>query len=124
MTTDILKPALINSMARNFSVTDLIRTAETLKQSGQLSSVGTLYATWIQHNHDHPLLSAVLFNYSVILSDTDKLEPARALLERAISLNPEFMPAYINLGRIYERMGNSGLAVVQWSAALARMAPV
>ena len=124
MKTDILKSALISSMARNFSVTDLIRTAETLKLSDQLTSVETLYATWIQHNHDHPLLSAVLFNYSVILSDAGKLDPARALLERAISLNPEFMPAYINLGRIYERMGNTGMAVIQWSAALAKMAAV
>lgn len=111
-------------MARNFSVTDLIRTAETLKQSGQLSSVGTLYSTWIQHNQDHPLLSAVLFNYSVVLSDAGQLDPARALLERAVSANPQFMPAYINLGRIYERMGNPAMAVLQWSAALAKMADV
>ncbi len=124
MTTDILKSALISSMARNLSVADLIRTAETLKQSGQLSSVGALYATWVQHNQDHPLLSAVLFNYSVVLSDAGQLDPARALLERAVALNPQFMPAYINLGRIYERMGNPGLAVVQWSAALAKMADV
>jgi predicted O-linked N-acetylglucosamine transferase (SPINDLY family) len=124
MTTDILKSALINSMARNLSVTDLIRTAETLKQSDQVGSVETLYATWIQHNGDHPLLSAVLFNYSVIMSDAGKLEQARGLLERAIALNPELMPAYINLGRTYERLGNAGLAVVQWSAALAKMAGI
>lgn len=124
MTTDILTSALIDSMARNLSVSDLVRTAETLKASGQLDSVETLYGTWIQHNQDHPLLSAVLFNHSVVLSDAGKLDAARACLERAVACNPEFMPAYINLGRVYERLGNVTLAVVQWSAALAKMAAV
>ena len=124
MTTDILSSALLQSMARNFSVPDLIRTTETLKQSGQADSVETLYATWIQHNQDHPLFYAVLFNYSVTLTEAGKLNPARECLERAISLNPDFMPAYINLGRVYERLGNSALAIVQWSAALAKMAAI
>ena len=122
MATDVLTPALIQSMARNFSVADLIRTAETLKRSGQASSIDNLYATWIQHNQDNPLLYAVLFNYSVVLSESGKLNEAREYLERAIVINSDFMPAYINLGRIYERLGNGSLAVVQWSAALAKMA--
>src|ERR1700753_965385 len=106
MTTDVLTNSLIGAMARNLSVTDLIRAAETLKQSGQASSIENLYATWIQHNAAHPLLSAVLFNYSVVLSDAGKLEPARDVLERTLRENPEFIPAYINLGRVYERLGH------------------
>lgn len=124
MTNDILSSALIQSMARNFSVAELIRTTETLKQSGQLQSIETLYATWIEHNQDNPLLYAILFNYSVTLADAGKLAPARELLERAVAINPEFMPAYINLGRVYERLGMAGLAVVQWSAVVAKLAPV
>ena len=124
MTSDVLSTALINSMARNLSVTDLIRTAETLKGSQQQASVETLYSTWVQHNQEHPLLSAVLFNYSVILSDTGKLVAAKEALERAVTISPDFMPAYINLGRIYERLGSPALAVVQWAAALAKMSAV
>jgi len=124
MTNDILSSALIQSMARNFSVAELIRTAETLKQSGQVHSLDTLYATWIEHNQDNPLLYAVLFNYSVTLADAGKLVPARELLERAVAINPEFMPAYINLGRVYERLGLVSLAVVQWSAVVAKLAPI
>jgi predicted O-linked N-acetylglucosamine transferase (SPINDLY family) len=122
MATDILTTAMIQSMARNFSVPDLIRTTETLKQSGQANSVETLYDTWVQHNQDNPLLYAVLFNYSVALTDSGKLTKARECLERTISLNPEFIQAYINLGRVYERLGNASLAVMQWSAALNKMA--
>ena len=124
MASDILSSALIKSMARDFSVTDLIRTAETLKRSGQTSSMENLYSTWIQHNQENPLLYAVLFNYSVTLSDSGKLDSARECLEKAISLNPDFIPPYINLGRVYERLGTVGPAVVQWSAALAKLSAV
>ncbi len=124
METEIFTPALVGSMARDLSVADLIRAAETLKQSGQAKSAGPLYATWVQHNQDHPLLYAVLFNYSVTLSEFGDVKLARECLERAIALNPEFMPAYINLGRVLERQGNVGLAIVQWSAAISKMAAV
>jgi len=124
MATDILTSAVIHSMARNMSVTDLIRTVETLKQSGQEASVETLYDAWVQHNQGNPLLYAILFNYSVALSDAGKLVPARECLEKAIALNSEFMPAYINLGRIYERMGTLGPALVQWSAVIAKLAQI
>lgn len=122
--TDILSQALIQSMARNLSVADLIRTTETLKQSGQADSIGTLYETWIRFNQDNPLLYAILFNYSVTLSDSGNLEAARDCLKKAIALNADFMPAYINLGRIYERLGNVGLAIIEWSAVLAKLSPL
>ena len=124
MSTALLTSAVIHSMAPNFSVTDLIRTADTLKHSGQTAAVESLYENWIQHNPEHPLLYAILFNYGVTLSDAGRLEAARDAFLRAISLDTKFMPAYINLGRVYERMGKVGLALVQWSAALAQMAEV
>jgi len=108
-------------MARTMSLLDLIRSAETLKNSSQTEAVEPLYASWIQHNQDDPLFYAALFNYSVVLTDLGKLEAARSALERAIALNPDFMPAYINLGRIYERQGTVGLSVVQWSVVLKKL---
>lgn len=124
MNADILDPTVIAAMGRDLSIADLVRMAETLKTSGQGASAEALYATWIDHNPTHPLLTAMLFNHSVLLADDEKLEAARVQLERAIATSPDFMPAYINLGRVHERMGNAGLAVLQWSAALARMGTV
>ncbi|GAB7082406.1 O-linked N-acetylglucosamine transferase, SPINDLY family protein [Megalodesulfovibrio paquesii] len=124
MGNDILSPAVIQSMVGTLSVPDLIKTTEVLKQSGQAASVEAAYAAWIGRNPNDPLLYAVLFNYSVVLSDAGKLGPAQEVLERAIALNPEFIPAYINLGRVHERLGKVALAVVQWSAALTRMAAI
>lgn len=123
-TNDILSPALLQAMVGSLSVTDLIRTVETFTKSGQRISAEAAYGFWIEQNSDNPLLYAVLFNYSVILSESGKLDTAQAMLERAITLQPDFMPAHINLGRIFERQGKVGLAVVQWSAALARMTAV
>jgi predicted O-linked N-acetylglucosamine transferase (SPINDLY family) len=124
MTTAPLSSMDLLPLARDVSVSDLIRTTEVLKQGGQSNAAELLYATWIQHNQDHPLLYAVLFNYSVILADGGKLVPARECLERAIVANGDFMPAYINLGRVLERSGNVGAALVQWAAALAKMEAV
>jgi len=112
MVTDIFTSAIIQATARTLTVSDLIRTAETLRQSGQAGSVENLYAVWVECNPDDPLLYAVLFNYAVTLSDAGKLQTARECLERALSLQPDFMPACINLGRVLERLGHVGLAVV------------
>ena len=110
-----------NSTARELGVPDLIRSVDLLVKAGQSQAAVALYGTWVDQNGEHPLLYAVLFNYSVALTDAGQLEPARQALERAIALNPDFMPAYINLGRVHERQGNVGQALTQWSAALSRM---
>ncbi|HEX7452854.1 MAG TPA: hypothetical protein VF294_11230 [Polyangiaceae bacterium] len=124
MTQDPPNAALIRPSAQELSVPDLIRAVEVLKQGGQAQAVPTMYASWIEHNESHTLLYAVLFNYAVTLSDAEQLEAARQCLERAIALNADFIPAYINLGRIQERLGNVPGALSQWSLALARMSAV
>lgn len=124
MPADALAAAMIPPMAQQLEVPDLIRAVEVLKASGQTGAVVALYAAWLTGHPTHPLRYAVLFNYAVTLSDNEQLEPARQALEQAIAHNPDFMPAYINIGRVYERMGNVGLALAHWSAALARMSAV
>src|ERR1700751_1376585 len=96
---------------RSFGVMDLIRSSDKLKQTGEHRAAENLYAGWIQSNPDHPLLYAVLFNYAVLLTEVGALALARENLERCISLNADFLPAYINVGRIHERLGAVGQAV-------------
>jgi predicted O-linked N-acetylglucosamine transferase (SPINDLY family) len=122
--TQYLNTEMMRPTTDELSVPDLIRAIEVLKQGGQLQAVGTLYAAWVEHNQSNPLLYAVLFNYAVALSDAEQLEAARQCLEQAIALNADFIPAYINLGRIHERLGSVPLALTQWSAALARMTAI
>jgi predicted O-linked N-acetylglucosamine transferase (SPINDLY family) len=108
----------------SLSVGDLIKAAEMRKASLNAQAAVELYDAWIRRNGAHPFLHAVLFNASVLLSEAGALERARALLEQAIATNPDFIPAHINLGRIYERMGGTGLAVIQWSNAIDRLSAI
>jgi predicted O-linked N-acetylglucosamine transferase (SPINDLY family) len=105
-------------------VIDLIRAAEKLKAVGEIPAAEQLYAGWVAAHPEDPLLYAVLFNFSVILSEVGRLPEAEHCLERAISLSPDFMPAYINLGRVLERLGRIGEAVGRWSEMTERLAKV
>lgn len=117
-------PTSALSAGRHLNPTELIHTAELLRQRGGAAAVAALYADWIEHNPSHPLLYAILFNHAVVLADAGELAPARAALERALALNPEFLPAHINLGRVCERQGHVGQALVQWAAAAAKLSAV
>ena len=109
---------------RDMSVADLIKAVEMRRVSLGPASAVDLYDAWISENGDHPLLYAVRFNLSVLLTDIGDLDRARGQLENAIIANPAFIPAYINLGRVYERMGSTSLAVMQWSSAVDRLSAV
>ena len=122
--SDTLEIALDQAATRQLSIQDLLHVAQSLKQDGRPRAVQALYSTWIQHNEDHPLSYAVMFNHAVTLSEGGQLEAARGLLERAVTLNPDFMPGHINLGRVHEGLGALDKAVQQWSDALGRLAPV
>ncbi len=115
---------LDRAVARDLSVADLIQAVDLRKASGDLAGARALYEAWVAHNDAHPLLYAVLFNQSILLTDAGEIGSARAALERAIIANPAFIPAYINLGRVYERMGATGLALLQWSSAVEKLAAV
>ena len=112
------------AIAQGLSVGDLISAVEMRKVSLGVGAAAELYGAWVDQNADHPLRYAVLFNYAVLLTDMGALDQARGRLEQAIIANPAFTPAYINLGRVYERMGSTGLATLQWSNAIDRLAAV
>ncbi len=124
MTTDTLEHALDQAATRRLSVQDLFQAAQALKLEGRPRAVQALYTSWIQHNEDHPLSYAVMFNHAVTLSEGGELEAARGYLERAVTLNPDFMPGHINLGRVHEGLGAPDRAVQQWSDALGRLGAV
>jgi predicted O-linked N-acetylglucosamine transferase (SPINDLY family) len=109
---------------RDLSVADLIKAVEMRRVSLGVAGAVDLYEAWIAENGDHPLLYAVRFNLSVLLTEAGELDLARKQLEHAVIANPDFTPAYINLGRIYERMGSTGLAVMQWSSAVDRLSAI
>jgi predicted O-linked N-acetylglucosamine transferase (SPINDLY family) len=124
MTSDMF--AVLTEKARNqqLNVNELLGAAEQLSKAGKIAEVQQLYDVWIQHNRNNPLLHAVCFNYGVILSDTGQYPKAKAVLEQAIHQNPNFMPPYINLGSVMERMGAGGEAVNMWIEAVNRLGAI
>ncbi|WP_237152256.1 O-linked N-acetylglucosamine transferase, SPINDLY family protein [Oryzibacter oryziterrae] len=109
---------------QKIGVLDLIRAADKLKLVGEPKAAETLYAGWIQSNPNDPLLYAVLFNYAVMLTDAGAFDAARQAFERSIELKDDFMPSYINLGRVFERMGAAGQGILRWSAGTEKLAQV
>jgi predicted O-linked N-acetylglucosamine transferase (SPINDLY family) len=124
MSQTALALALTQATEGRLSVLDLTKAAQALRDAEGLTAVRSLYQAWIDRHHDDPLLYAVLFNFSVVLTDLGDLTAARAGLERAIALKPDFMPPYINLGRLLERQGAPDQAVQQWMAVVQQLGAV
>lgn len=124
VSVEIFLSALKRLTEQNLTVVELISAAEALKGDGEPQLVAQLYRIWIAYNKDDPLCSVIHFNLSVLLSEQGDLSGAKQSLEQAIASNANFYPAYINLGRIYETLGQSDQAIVQWSQVVNRLPSV
>jgi len=118
----VLATYLQRATARTLTAMDLATAAPLVRHSAGPAGVKQLYETWLAHNEEDTLIYAVLFNYGVFLTDLGDIDGARANLHRAIDIKPDFMPAHINLGRLYERLGSTDLALRQWDEVLRGMA--
>lgn len=103
---------------------DIIGAATRLSESGQTLQAQQLYRVWLAANPAHPQRFVVQFNAAVLASASGDLPAAHEALTAAIAANPDFLPAYINLGGVFEKMGAPAAGVEQWNAVLARLAPV
>ena len=124
MTQDLFLTSVKKALAQDLSVADLFGATEQLKAAGEIDLALQLYDIWVGQNGSNPLLHAVRFNYGVALSDAGKLERARDMFLEAIRTNPEFIPPYINIGTLYERLGQLDQSIAQWTQAANVLAPV
>ena len=95
-------------------ITDLFKEAERLETSGQSNLVPDLYKGWLALNPNDGLQHAAYFNYSVALSRVGDRAGAINALRACIRMKPDFLPPYLNLGRLLEDSGQTGAAVAQW----------
>ena len=73
MENDQLVAARCHVAERGVSVMELAGLVEKLKGKVPLAEIRSLYACWIEHHPADPMLYAVLFNYSVVLTDAGDL---------------------------------------------------
>jgi predicted O-linked N-acetylglucosamine transferase (SPINDLY family) len=112
---------VIGAQLRNWSLVELFTNAESLAANQDAGSSAILYKSWIAYNPDHPGLHAAYFNYAIALANSgDRLGAINALRE-CIRIKPDFAPSYINLGRVLEDGGDTGLGVLQWIALINQM---
>jgi predicted O-linked N-acetylglucosamine transferase (SPINDLY family) len=114
MTDDLFLSSVKQLTEKNMSVGEVIDAAERLRAAGSVDLAGQVYKLWTKLNADSPFAHAIHYNYAVLLSNINDLPAAKENLERCIELNPDFAPAYINLGGVLERMGMIQQAVSQW----------
>ena len=124
MSDYVFLTAVQKTTSQNLSIGELINAASTLTAAGQAPLARQLYKIWISFNKDHPQAYIALFNCSAL--DGQAGDPAAAIeaLKQAITLNTDFMPAYINLGGFLERSGAADQAVELWRGAANRSVPV
>ncbi len=103
---------------------DVIGAVNALSAQGQPSLAGQLYTIWIAFNPENPLLAAAHFNNSVLQSAAGDNQGSRISLENALALDPDFYPAYINLGGLLERTGAIDQGVAQWQTMVSRLSSV
>lgn len=124
MTADLFALCVKKASSRELSVNELLGAVEQLNKAGERALVLELYGTWLRHNSDNALFHAVSFNYGVVLSEAGDLPGAKAALQDAIRRNPEFLPPYINLGSVLEKMGAGGEAVNLWIEAVNKLGAI
>src|SRR5262249_22641338 len=105
MTDGVFTAALQKATSGTLSLLELIDAANSLSQAAQPALARQLYKVWIGFNREHPQRFVAHFNCSVLESDADDVADAILSLKHAIVLKPDFLQAYINLGRLFERSG-------------------
>jgi tetratricopeptide (TPR) repeat protein len=83
----------------------LFGTARHLTERGEAPRAAALYRNWLKHHQADPVGHAAYFNHGVLLSGMDDLAGAAAAFAEAIRRNAAFLPPFINLGVVYERLG-------------------
>lgn len=109
---------------QDISVAELFGTTHSLSTAGQAPRAAALYRDWLAQHPADPLAHAVLFYYGVLLSGLDDLAGAANAFAEAIRRNATFLPPFINLGVVYERLGALAPALSHWAQVTGSLAQV
>ena len=87
------------------TLSELVAEAQRLTTSGASEAASRHYAGWIAANPGNPQLYIAHFNHACLLSERGETAAAMPALTACLTLNPDFLPASINLGGLLERSG-------------------
>ena len=108
--------------AGTLSLADVMERATQLQHGGQAEAAAQLYDVWIRHT-EVPLKQVACFNWGTLLSSLNRDDEAEGAYQLALTLAPEFPPALLNLGHLFERRGDKERALSNWALAITRTDP-
>lgn len=123
-TTRLFASAVSRSMERTLGAPELIGIALKLTEAREEKKMADLYRIWLEHNSSDLLAHAIYFNYGTYLNQTEDVQGAKQALSQAIQLNPDFYPAYINLGNVLDRQGTTKEAMACWQTVVNKLVMV
>ena len=124
MSDDLFQTAALKAKAGELPIGELIAAAAAIAAAGQVGQARELYDIWIKANGDDPKIQVALFNNSALATEQGDDVSAEGDLREALARDPNFLPAYINLGSALERAGAIDGAIAQWREAAGRSVPV
>ena len=110
-------PGALLSAARSgqMSLTELMDRAQAMQVAGHTETAALLYESWLAHT-ESALRHVASFNWGTMLSGAGRNEAAEAAYEQALTQQPGFAPAQLNLGHLLERRGDTAAALGKWRA--------
>jgi predicted O-linked N-acetylglucosamine transferase (SPINDLY family) len=102
------------------SVPEIMAAADSFMAKGDPQAARHAYTAWLARNSADPMAYAIYFNLSVVLGRLRDAPAAKIALERAIALNPDYIPAQINLGNLLEQLQGPFEAACQWIGVVNR----
>ncbi|CAK0749777.1 protein O-GlcNAc transferase [Gammaproteobacteria bacterium] len=112
-TEEIFTHAILLAWQGKLEISQLLHYASQFEENnlGILSIV--LYRTWLERNMS-PYVHAVHFNLGVTLTNHGDFVGAERAYRRAIEIAPDFAQPRLNLGSLYERLGEIDKALAEW----------
>jgi predicted O-linked N-acetylglucosamine transferase (SPINDLY family) len=104
-------------------VTRLLDVAQQWTQDGALDAVSDLYAAWLDCHANLAQRHVVHYNWGTVLAALAQHAQAAQAYRAAIAVQPDFLPAYLNLGHQLERLGQPEQAVAHWQYVIAQADP-
>ncbi|NDY94019.1 O-linked N-acetylglucosamine transferase, SPINDLY family protein [Ideonella livida] len=101
----------------------LLDVAQRWQDAGQSGAAVLLYRAWLQGSPGAGLRHVALFNLGTLLSGQGDDPGAEACYREALTLQPRFAQAHLNLGHALERKGQAEAALAAWAEVLRLTAP-
>ncbi len=110
--------ALSLQLQGNLDAVNLLRLTESLNRAGAQAHAVQLYLGWIESHPTDPALYAIYFNLGALLQDMRSLPAAAEAYSKSIAHKPDLAAPYVNLGFVYEMMGDRQKTLTLWQEFL------